>query len=224
MKPLIAFDIDGTLTATIEADDYGFTQTYKDLYNIDLGEIDWSKFNHVTDLGVSNEIFQTNYKRLPTDEEIDTTKNHFLGLLKKLFEKEVNKFSEVTGAIEFFNELREKDYPLAIATGGWGETAIFKLEKAGFAIDNIPFANSNHHYSRLKITELAIEKAKEKYSTDFERIIYFGDGKWDLLNCQEMGIEFIGVDFYESGKLKILGADTVIKDFSNGNKVFEFLD
>lgn len=223
MKPLVAFDIDGTLTATIEADDYGFTQTYKDLYNIDLGEIDWGKFKHVTDLGVSNEVFQANFERLPTDEEIDTTKNHFLGLLKKLFEKESNKFSEVTGAIEFFNELQEKDYPLAIATGGWGETALFKLEKAGFKIDDTPFANSNHHHSRLKITELAIEKAKETYSTDFERIIYFGDGKWDLLTCQEMGIEFIGVDFYKSRKLKELGAENVIRDFSHKEKMLDLI-
>ncbi|MGI8668828.1 MAG: HAD family hydrolase [Aridibacter sp.] len=203
MKPLIVFDIDGTLTATIEADDHGFIQTYKDLYKIDLGETDWSKFNHVTDLGVSNQIFQDNFKCLPTNEEINSIKTHFLGLLKQTFQQDANKFIEVSGAVGFFNKLKEKDFPLAIATGGWRETALFKLEKIGLKINDIPFANSKHHYSRSKIIQIAIESAKEKHSKDFERIIYFGDGKWDLLTCQEMGIEFIGVDFYGNGKLKI---------------------
>ena len=215
MKPLIVFDIDGTLADTIKADDYGFIQTYKDLYKIDLGEVDWSKFKHVTDLGITNQIFQDNFKRLPNEKEIISIKSHFLKLLKEQFDEDANEFKEINGAVEFFNELREKDYPIAIATGGWQETALFKLEKIGLEIDEIPFANSNHHYSRLDITQLAIDSAKEKHSKDFERIIYFGDGKWDLLNCQKMEIEFIGVDFYENGKLKQLGAEIVIKDFAN---------
>ncbi len=223
MKPLIVFDIDGTLADTIAVDDYGFTQTYKDLYNINLGKIDWGEFKHVTDLGVSNEVFQSNFKRLPTESEINSTKEHFLGLLKEQFKKDSTLFSEVIGAVHFFNELQEKDYPLAIATGGWGETALFKLEKAGFEINGIPFANSNHHYSRYNITELAIEKSKEKHSTDFERVIYFGDGKWDLINCREMGIEFIGVDFYKSGKLKDLGAENIIRDFNDKEKMLDLI-
>jgi phosphoglycolate phosphatase-like HAD superfamily hydrolase len=220
MKPLIVFDIDGTLTTTIEADDFCFIQTFKDLYNIDLGQADWSRFKHVTDLGVSNQIFQNNFKRLPNIKEINSIKNHFLELLKQQFQKDPNKFSEVTGAIEFLNILKEKNYPLAIATGGWRETALFKLSKIGLKIKDIPFASSNHHYSRSKITQFAIEYAKKKYAADFERIIYFGDGKWDLLTCQEMGIEFIGVDFYRSRKLKNLGAEIVIEDFSNKENLF----
>lgn len=222
MKPLVIFDIDGTLTATIEADDFGFIQTYKDLHNIDLGEADWSKFTHVTDLGLSNQIFLDNFKRLPKDEEIDAIKSHFLDLLTKQFRSDPRKFSEVTGAIKFFNDLRNRIFPLAIATGGWEETALFKLEKAGFDVKEIPFANSNHHYSRLRITELAIESAKEKYATNFNQIIYFGDGKWDLLNCREMEIEFIGVDFYRNRKLKSLGAETVIDDFSDTKELLNF--
>ncbi len=223
MKPLIVFDIDGTLADTIKADDYGFIKTYRDLYNINLGEIDWSRFNHVTDLGVSREIFQINFKRLPTVEEINSVKKHFLGLLEKQFQNDADLFGEISGAVGFFNDLQEKNYPLAIATGGWGETALFKLGKIGLEIDGVPFANSNHHYSRRNITELAIEMAKEKHSADFNRIIYFGDGKWDLLTCREMGIEFIGVDFCRDGKLKKLGAKIVIEDFSNSETLFQLI-
>lgn len=223
MKPLIVFDIDGTLTATIEVDDYSFIKTYKDLYKIDLEQADWSKFKHVTDLGVSNQIFQDNFKRLPTNEEINSIKTHFLRLLNQTFQQDANKFSEVSGAVGFFNELKEKDYPIAIATGGWRETALFKLEKIGLKINGIPFANANHHYSRRKIIQIAIDSAKEKHAEDFERIIYFGDGKWDLLTCQEMEIEFIGVDFYGNGKLKNLGAKSIFKDFSDTENLLRLL-
>lgn len=223
MKPLIVFDIDGTLTATIKADDYGFIQTYKDLYSIDLGKTDWSKFKHVTDLGITNQVFQDNFKRLPNKKEINSIKAHFLRLLKQQFQQDANKFSEITGAVEFFYELRNRKFPIAIATGGWRETALFKLGEIGLDIKSIPFANSNLHYSRQKITQIAIESAKEKYSIDFEKLIYFGDGKWDLLTCRKMGIEFIGVDFYGNGKLKSLGAEIVIKDFSDTEKLFSLL-
>lgn len=223
MKPLIIFDIDGTLTATIEADDYGYMQTYKDIYNIDLGEADWTKFKHVTDLGVSNQIFQDNFKRLPTEKEINSIKTHFLKLLKQQFQQDAAKFREVTGAAAFFNELRKRDYPIAIATGGWQETALFKLKNIGLELNDTPFVSANYHYSRLKITQFAIESVREKYATDFEKIIYFGDGKWDLLTCREMGIEFIGVDFYGNEKLKKFGAEIVVEDFTDTKKLFELL-
>jgi phosphoglycolate phosphatase-like HAD superfamily hydrolase len=223
MRSLIVFDIDGTLTDTIEVDDLCFTKTFKDLYDLDLDGIDWSKFKHVTDLGVTNQIFEDNFKRLPEVAEINSIKTHFFALLKEQFQADAGKFSEITGAVKFFNKLLEKNYPIAIATGGWQETAEFKLEKIGLKTDGIPFANSNHHYSRQKITEIAIKSAQEKYSNDFERIIYFGDGKWDLLSCQEMGIEFIGVDFYGNGNLKSLGAENILKDFSNSQSLFSLI-
>jgi phosphoglycolate phosphatase-like HAD superfamily hydrolase len=223
-KPLIIFDIDGTLTATIKVDDYGFVQTYEDLYQIDLGKTDWNKFVNVTDQGITNQVFQEKFKRLPTTAEIDYVKEHFLTLLTRQYKNEPGNFSEVSGAVDFVNELRDKNFPIAIATGGWEETARFKLEKIGLELSEIPFANSNHHFSRREITEYAIDLAKEKYSTDFQRIIYFGDGQWDLLNCRELEIEFIGVDFYENGKLKNLGAGYVIKDFLSKTEILDFLE
>ncbi len=223
MKPLIVFDIDGTITNTTQVDDFCFIQTYKDLYRINLEQADWNEFKHFTDLGISNQIFQDNFKRLPEGREIDSIKYHFLKLLKIQFNKDPGKFSEVTKAVSFINDLCRRNYPIAIATGGWQETAIYKLEKVGIELNGIPFANSNHHYSRQKITEIAIHSAKEKYATDFGQIIYFGDGKWDLLTCQEMGIKFVGVDFQQNGELKELRAGIVIKDFENTRELINLI-
>lgn len=215
IKPLIVFDIDGTITATVEVDDSCFGKTLADLYGRELGEANWNEFQHATDLGVCRQVFEEEFKRQPTVEEICSIKNHFLGLLQEQSEIDSSKFLEVSGSVAFYAFLREKGYPVAIATGGWRETAIFKLEKVGLEIEEIPFANSNHHYSRSEITKLAIDKARQNNESDFKRIICFGDGKWDFLTCHELGIEFIGVDFYETGILKELGAENVITDFTD---------
>ena len=223
MKPLVIFDIDGTITATIEADDYGFIKTFNDLYRIDLGGADWGEFKDITDLGITRQVFKTHFSRFPKRDEIDQIKKHFLGLLEKQFQLDPSKFSEVVGAGAFFNQLQEKEYRVAIATGGWQETAEFKLERVGLDVSSIPFANSNHHHSRADITKLAIEFARDFYAAEFERIIYFGDGRWDLMTCREMGIDFIGVDFYRTGVLRELGATQVIGDFTEIEKLFAML-
>ena len=174
-------------------------------------------------MGVSNQVFEEKFQRPPTLTEIESIKTHFLGLLSNQFHADATKFSEITGAANFLSELTEKGYPIAIATGGWWETAIFKLEKVGVRIKDIPFANSNHHYSRAAIIGLAIKSAKEIYKSDFERVIYFGDGKWDLLTCREIGIDFIGVDYKETGVLRKLGAANVTRDFSDSESLFSLI-
>jgi len=223
MKPLVVFDIDGTITDTVEVDDFCFVKTFHDLFDIDLNQVDWGEFKYVTDLGISNQIFEENFQRPPTNTEIESIKTHFLGLLSKRFRAEPTKFSEIPGAANFLKELKAKSYPIAIATGGWKETAIFKLEKVGVRIENIPFANSNHHYSRAAITKLSIESAKETYQIDFKRTVYFGDGEWDLVTCREIGVDFIGVDYKETGVLKKLGAANVIEDFSDTENLLRLI-
>ncbi|NNE98652.1 MAG: HAD family hydrolase [Pyrinomonadaceae bacterium] len=223
MKPLVIFDIDGTLAATINVDDECFSQTFRDLYNIDLGAIDWQEFNHVTDLGVTRQIFQDQFDRHPTEDQITSARDHLLDLFRGRYAENPTEFQEVTGAAEFFDHLFRNDVPLAIATGGWQETALFKLEKIGVNIGNIPFSNSNQHYSRSEIMQLAIASAREKYGESFDRIVYFGDGEWDLAACRAMGIEFVGVDFYRNDKLKSLGVEVVIEDFTDREGLLELI-
>jgi beta-phosphoglucomutase-like phosphatase (HAD superfamily) len=78
---LIIFDIDGTILDSVNADNKCFTQTFKDLYQIDLTNTDWNDFKNVTDTGLTNEIFEKLLHRVAEKEEIETIKAHFKSLL-----------------------------------------------------------------------------------------------------------------------------------------------
>jgi hypothetical protein len=76
---------------------------------------------------------------------------------------------------------------VSIATGGWKESAILKLNSAGIKYSSIPLASSNDHYSRIEIMKLAAERA----STNQYPCTYFGDGAWDKEACNYLGYNFV---------------------------------
>ena len=89
-----------------------------------------------------------------------------------------------------------------IATGGWEISAKFKLEHIGIDMEGIGFSNSDHYKSKEKITLNTINQLARIINEPIERIIYFGDGEWDYKTCKNLGIEFIGIDVQNDGKLK----------------------
>lgn len=209
---LVIFDIDGTILDSVNTDDLCFIQTFKDLYQIDLTNIDWNEFKNVTDTGLTIEIFEKWFKRTPTKSDIETTKTYFYNLLSQ----RTSEFTEIDGALSFIKSLSKKtDFEIGFATGGWKETAELKCNSIGLDLNEFIFKSSNNHFNRAKIIELVIHEAISKNNLDeFESIVYFGDGLWDLKTTQELGIDFIGVDFKENQKLLNVGVEHVIKDFT----------
>ena len=55
---LIIFDIDGTLTDSKAIDDACFVESFKEEFDLDIGELDWSKFMNVTDTSITTEILR----------------------------------------------------------------------------------------------------------------------------------------------------------------------
>ncbi|WP_422361069.1 HAD family hydrolase [Reichenbachiella sp.] len=213
---LVIFDIDGTVVNSVAADDECFIQTFRDLHQIDLLGSNWSDFEHVTDSGLTNEIFQSRLNRFPADEEVKNIQNYFFDLLSL----RQSEFKEIRGASDFIVKLGEReDFFVAFATGGWGRTAWLKLQCLGLPMKNYIIRSADDHFKRTEITKLAIEASKEKVGNKkFESITYFGDGQWDLEASKELNINFIGVDSDGNEKLNDLGAEIVIRDYQKADE------
>jgi len=218
---LIIFDIDGTILDSVNADDKCFIQTFKDLYQIDLTNVDWNDFMNVTDTGLTNEIFEKWLKRVPENKEIETIKLHFKNLLNNC----TDEFTEIEKSLTFIKSLSNKsDFEIGFATGGWKETAELKCNSIGLNLNQFIFKSSNDHFNRAKIIELVIKDALDKNNNEkFESILYFGDGLWDLKTTIKLGIDFIGVDYKNNNILHNAGVEKIINNYLDSDKILNWI-
>jgi len=222
---LVIFDIDGTLTRTNEADEICFARSVREEFGIENLSTDWSDYEHSTDSGILLELIRREKSKELSKPEIhkfqDTMKLH----LEKHRAEKPDSFQPVQGALKIFSQLKEKGLAIAIATGAWKKSAEYKLSQAGIPVDGLPIATADDHLSRDQIILLAESRAKEVYGqTQFERLIYVGDGPWDFVSSKRLGISFVGIhDHRTPERLTSLGASRVVKDYADFGLFFDAL-
>lgn len=219
--PLLIFDIDGTLVQSTKLDDQCFREVFSRQYSIDFTTVDWSRFRHVTDWGLSYELLKKYRNIKLTFGELELIKTSFVKLLDSEIRR--NGLHEVIGAKNFLNDCIDRKIPIAFATGGWLSSAILKMGAIGFPVQNFPLATSDIAWSRESIVTTAIRMAIDYYSIDFTHIIYFGDGKWDVRCCQLLNLPMIGVDHNDVGKLEEFDLLGVINDFTSTEEVNQLI-
>ncbi|MDI9311177.1 MAG: HAD hydrolase-like protein [Limnohabitans sp.] len=210
-KTLLIFDIDGTLCNTKEISDNCFIETFKKIYNYDYQSIEWENFKNITDEALFYDLYKFHFSEKPTLSEIQNFKNQYYKQLLKL----TNKFNLVKGANELLLKCKQNNTPIAIATGSWLNIALLKMNATKLNYLNIPISSSNDSFKRTEIVKSVISKSKQFYNTkNFKNITYFGDGLWDKKCCEDLGINFIGVDIDNNQKLKLADTKTIINDFT----------
>jgi phosphoglycolate phosphatase-like HAD superfamily hydrolase len=223
---LLIFDIDGTLTDTKAVDDDCFISAFLDEYNIELKNIDWSSFKNVTDYGLFIDIYNSSFKRNPTEANRLNFQRRFFEYLDNQLKLNPRQFKPVNGASNFIKYcLNYTDFKIAFATGGWHYSANLKLQAADIFNVGIPISSCDILFRRQDILLEAIEKSKHYYKIQtFDKIIYFGDGVWDYKTTSELEIEFIGVDITQDKKLEKLGVENILNDFADIIKVLSTVE
>ena len=184
----VIFDIDGTLLHSAAVDDALYRQAVGETF----GEVklrgSLHDYDYITDTGILWSILDDN--DMQRDERhVDAIRTRFVELLEQHV-KESGPFREIAGACEMIAALRASPvHAVAMATGGWQESAELKLRTAGVDFDGIPLVTSNDHHERTGIMELALERL----GSGFESVTYYGDGPWDRAACIELGWNFVAV-------------------------------
>ncbi len=184
----VIFDVDGTLLQSASVDD----ELYRLAVQAVVGPVKFrrslSDYDYVTDSGILFQVLEDN--ALPTDSDLTTSiKAHFVDLLHQHV-RDFGPFLEIPGARDFMRMLcNSSDHSVAIATGGWRESAQLKLDAAQFDLDGVPIATSDteHERSRIMLTALS------SLGSDFESITYYGDGPWDRDACLALEWKFVAV-------------------------------
>lgn len=184
----VIFDIDGTLLESAGVDD----ALYKDAVVSTLGNVRFraslAEYNHVSDSGILAQVLKDNGISL-TAEITTAVKSCFVRSLQQHISNH-GPFPEISGASNMLETLqRSNDHSVAIATGGWRESAQLKLATAGLDRFDIPLSTSDDAADRKDIMRIALEKIGK----EFHSITYYGDGVWDREASVELGWQFVAV-------------------------------
>jgi phosphoglycolate phosphatase-like HAD superfamily hydrolase len=193
MTHLVMFDIDGTLVDSARVDSQLYARAVRETLGGDV-YIDetWRPYAHVTDSGILDEILVQHGFPEPLDVLRVEVKRRFVELVRAHLDASKEAVREVRGATALLQALRARpDVRLAIATGGWAETALMKLTAIGVSVDEIGFASSSDAHARTKIMELAAERALRGVVPTTRT--YLGDGAWDRRASAELGYRFIAI-------------------------------
>ena len=192
---LVMLDIDGTLTQSYEYDQEIFGLAIAEVLGCPPVNADLNGYVDKTSTGVTREAVRHVTGRSPKVEQIEEVKRNVLRRLEKMYQESPEIFGEVPGARRFLERLRSLDGAgIAIATGCWRNEAQFKLRASGLSVAGIPMATSDDDRNRTRIMQIAAERARDFYACPgFERVVYLGDGPWDLQEARSLGFRFIGI-------------------------------
>lgn len=219
---LVIFDIDGTLTQTMNAEAECFVRSLADVCGFTAVDTDWSRYTHVTDAGVFQEIYEARAGRSPTADDVSQFRQHFVCLLAQASSE--TPFMPVTGAPQLLSRLTGSvEHSVALATGAWRDSARLKMASAGLCYDDYPAASSDDAQDRETIVRLSMRRAAERFGR-ISDVVYVGDGVWDARACRSIGIPFIGVGIdARAGSLAAEGAVCVFPDFSDADSFWNRL-
>ena len=219
---VILFDVDGTLTDTMDVDTRCFLQAFVDVCGFADVDPDWSHYRNATDAGIFQEVFESRRGRSPTASETVEFREHLVALFRSAALEQ--PFAPIRGAAALLARLRDRnEYRIGLATGCWSDAARVKMASAGFCYDDYPAGSADDAPDRETIVRIAAQRTAGETDKEWNRAIYVGDGVWDVKMSRLLGISFLGVGVgAQRERLIAAGASHVLSDFSDSDE-FLFL-
>jgi beta-phosphoglucomutase-like phosphatase (HAD superfamily) len=211
-RNLIVFDIDGTLTDTVDIHQNAFKKSLQ-LIGVERFDDAFGTYKHHTDSYIAKVIFEYNTHKPFDKSTLDLFEAH---LYMQIYQ---HKIIEISGAKQMIKDIESKtNFGICFATGSLLKPAILKLDKAGIDFDPMQIVASNEMEEREEIIIKAINNARSFYQVEkFDRIISFGDGIWDLRAAQNLSLEFVGIGNKHKETLTENGMEKHYQDFVDLN-------
>lgn len=188
---LIAFDLDGTLVDSEAFEDALYARAVHTVLGIDI-DTDWSRYRHATDSGVLDELLDRSSPHSDRSLVQDAVRRVFTELVADYVVARDGLLPEIPGARAFVEGLMQcPRVRVAVATGGWKETALIKLQAIGLDPGRLPIASCSDAMSKADVMRIAERRALPERGA--RRRSYFGDRSYDREVSQQLGYDFIGI-------------------------------
>ena len=216
---IVIFDIDGTLCRTSGVDDSCWCRAAREVLGVESMSTDWGAYPHSTDEAIACALIREHRDEEPSRELLDRLRDRFMHLLEATHERDPDQFQATPGASALIQRLRARGIHVAVATGGWRCSALFKLDCAGISHHELPAAFADDAHPREEIISTAMKRAAAAAGGDLDSLgaaVYVGDGCWDVRAARGLGIGFLGVATgNRADQLLAEGAPRVFSDFSD---------
>ena len=187
----MVFDLDGTLVESDEFDGVLYAKAVRDVLNVDVDE-DWSGYRHVTDSGILDEILDRHAVVSDHAGVHVAVRDRFTALVEDHLAERKGCLPEVPGAAAFVKRLLARPgVVVAVATGGWRQTAAMKLQAIGLDPRELRLSSASDAVSRVEIMRHAERRAM--VARQASRRFYFGNQPWDREASRSLGWEFVGI-------------------------------
>ncbi|MBI4029988.1 HAD hydrolase-like protein [Candidatus Berkelbacteria bacterium] len=228
MKKLILFDIDKTLVKEMERSKNPWPEAFEQVYGINCPVTVANANSHgMTHKQIAIETLKN--QGFQEKEILDK-----LDLFIKTFEKiyleslENGKIILFDKIPELLQKLSKEGHVLGLITGNTKIIAYAKLKKAG--IDKFfklgGFGDDSH--SRNEVLKTALDRAHQQYPHTFteKNTFVVGDSPRDISAAEGQRLITIGVatGIYSAGDLKTAGADFVLDNLEDIEKVLSILN
>ena len=217
------FDIDGTLARSNDLDERLFARAIEEVLGVSGISTDWATYSDTTDEAITHELIGLHRAGENAKQLAAATRNRFIELVTADLSDTKRAITAVPGVPDILGRLAQREgAALAMATGGWPESARLKLDAIGVEHAAHTLCTCADHPHRHGI----IENALSRLGRTTDRAVYFGDGIWDARASRRLGIGFVGVAA-EPGKRERLegeGVRVILEDFSDFDRVIEAAD
>ena len=211
---LAVFDIDGTLADSAEFDGLLYAEAIWKVLGIEI-DCAWSNYSSVTDSGILDQIIDESSLSGERGRIHSQVRTEFVNLTKNYLDKNTEALREIPGAKALVDTLKKHpSVVVAIATGGWRETAEIKLRGIGIDPGDIPLATASDLSDRRDIIGLAESRAMNGRIALHRT--YFGDGIWDKKAAMELNYGFVAVG---DGVVH----DISVPDLSDHSRILRYL-
>ena len=188
---LIAFDLDGTLVNSEAFEDALYARAVHTVLGIDI-DTHWSRYRHMTDSGILDELLDRSSPDADRSLVQAAVRRAFTELVADYVVGHNGLLPEIPGARAFVEGLMQRPrVRVAVATGGWEETALIKVRAIGLDPGRLPIASSSDAMSKVDIIRIAERRALPDGGA--LRKTYLGDSSYDREVSQHLGYDFIGI-------------------------------
>ena len=220
---LILFDIDGTLVQGAKCHYQAYIEGVKKFYGME------DYVRDVNAAGKSDKLILREILTLGglTTEEIQKDFQSCLDFMTDYYLKNVQyeNIHVFDGTVELLDELKRKGALLGLVTGNLEPIAYAKLGRAGlngyFSFGGFGSDNAD----RSLMVKKALSIAKNQLGFKGDKIFVVGDTPRDVEAAKAYNLKTIAVatGMYSVKELKDCGADYVVENFKNRDKIMEIL-